>query len=133
MEQGTMHQATITAEELLDDIHPFFGQPHTEFLEPDESINKLLAILRTLMACQDDETSEFTIPAGDVAWNLILAHDLAKDISNRVSNLQDNVLSSWSEAKRRVDACLAVKMEIEGRMSKRQKREASERQHFVNE
>ena len=116
----TKQRKTTPAEELLDDIHPFFGQPHTAFPEPDEAINKLLAILRALMACQDDETCEFTISAGDVAWNLILAHDLAKDISNRVSNLQDNVLSSWSEAKRRVDACHVVKMKIERRRSEEQ-------------
>lgn len=116
----TKQRKTTPAEELLDDIHPFFGQPHTAFPEPDEAINKLLAILRALMACQDDETCEFTIPAGDVAWNLILAYDLAMDISNRVSNLQDNVLSSWSEAKRRVDACHVVKMKIERRRSEEQ-------------
>ena len=116
----TKQRKTTPAEELLDDIHPFFGQPHTAFPEPDEAINKLLAILRALMACQDDETCEFTIPAGDVAWNLILAYDLAMDISNRVSNLQDNVLSSWSEAKRRVDACHVVKKKIERRRSEEQ-------------
>ena len=121
------------ADKLLDDIHPLFSLQAALFPDPDEAISKLRAVLRTLMACQDETTCEFTIPAGDVAWALILAHDLVEDISNRVSKLEDNVLSSWSEAKRRVDACLAVKMEIEGRMSKRQKREASERQHFVNE
>ena len=121
------------ADKLLDDIHPLFSLQAAPFPDPDEAISKLRAVLRTLMACQDETTCEFTIPAGDVAWTLILAHDLVEDISNRVSKLEDNVLSSWSEAKRRVDDCLAVKMEIEGRMSKRQKREASERQHFVNE
>ena len=124
---------TTPADELLDDIHPLFGHQSATLPEPDEAISKLRAVLRTLMACQDETTCEFTIPAGDVAWSLILAHDLANDISDRVSKLEDNVLSSWDEAKRRVNNCHAVKMEIEGRRSERQKREASERQHFVNE
>ena len=105
----TTMPATITAAELLGDIHPFFGHPGGAYPEPDEAISKLRAVLMTLMACQDETTSEFTIPPGAVAWNLILAFDLVEEIDRRVSKFGDNVSASWREAVRRVDACCVVK------------------------
>ena len=114
----TKPEAT-NAEKILGDIHPFFGHPEKHYPEPEESISKLNAILSALMACQDDTTCEFTIKPGDVAWNLLLAFDLAEEISCRLTVLQDNVSASWSEAGRRLDSCDFVKLKADEHVEER--------------
>ena len=96
------------AEKILGGIHPFFGHPANHYPEPEESISKVKAILRTLMACQDETTCEFTIQPGDVAWNLLLVFDLVEEISSRLAMFQDNVSASWAEAGRRLNSCHIV-------------------------
>lgn len=99
----------ISTAQLLGGLHPFFGD--TIIDEPQEAISKLQAILRMLISCMDEKTSELTIPAEDAAWALLLAGDVLEEIEHRVSTFQNHVSEIWAQLEGRINACHVIPRE----------------------
>lgn len=100
------HLPIITTAQLLGGLHPFFGDTIIE--EPQEAISKLQAILKMLIGCADEKTSELTVPAENVAWALILACDVLEEVEKRVETFQSHVSDIWDRLEGRIDACHVI-------------------------
>jgi hypothetical protein len=97
--EGTSH---IAAEKILVGLSPFHTPAGKKLQEPHEPIDKAKAVLNMLMGCQDEETSESTLYPDDLAWGLLLVHDLLIEARKRAEGYQDHCHALYEEISKRI-------------------------------
>lgn len=94
--------AVISTSELLSNLELEFNITGDEVEEP---LNKLEAVIHLLSGCQDPKSDEFTVDEKQIAWALILAMGLTKEIQDRINDHRKHFDTRWKELERRLNAC----------------------------
>jgi hypothetical protein len=100
---GQEQQAIISTSELLSNLHLGFDPIEND--EPEEPLDKLNAVIHLISGCQDPSSDKFTVSEEQIAWALIVATDLIKEIQRRINDHREHLNTTWGELERRLNAC----------------------------
>lgn len=108
MQRATADRSTaegtscIDADKIMDGLSPVHTLAGEQLQEPYEPIDKAKAVVRMLMGCQDDATSESRLYPNDVAWGLLLLSDLLIEAGKRAEGYQDHCHTLYEEISKRI-------------------------------
>lgn len=101
----TGQTALITTEQFMAGLHPYYTTAHDRLLEPGEPLNKLQSVVLLLMTSQDEETNEFKIDEGKIAWAFLLMCDLIEEAEKRAAGYEKHLSNLFLEFEKRLDSC----------------------------
>lgn len=95
--------ATITTEQLFSNLYDTMHAQHGPLDDPNETIKKLLALIRLISVSTDDGELALNIP--DIQWSLLLADDLIQETEKRMERYRAYRRSEREELARLWGAC----------------------------
>jgi len=96
-------------------LHPYYTTAHDRLLEPGETLNKLQSVVLLLMTSQDEETNEFKIDEGKIAWAFLLMCDLIEEAEKRAAGYEKHLSNLCLEFKKRLDSCHLIPLDSRAR------------------
>lgn len=95
--------ATITTEQLFSNLYDTVHAQHGHLDEPEETLKKLLALIRLISVSTDDDVLALNI--ADIQWSLLLANDLIQETEKRMEWVRAYQRSEREELARLLGAC----------------------------
>lgn len=95
--------ATITTEQLFSNLYDTMHAQHGHLDDPNETIKKLLALIRLISASTDE--GELALNIADIQWSLLLADDLIQETEKRMERYRAYRRSEREELARLLGAC----------------------------